>query len=99
MSLIQVRIDDKLKEQACKIYEKLGLDLSGAIRMFIIRTILENGVPFPMKLEREQTDASDAIEAMRECQKISKENGNSEMTLEEINEIIREVRRENMKGK
>ena len=94
MALIQVRVNDKLKEQACEIYERLGLDLSTAIRMFIMRTVMDNGVPFPMRLEREQTDASDAIEAMRACQERSKLNGNSEMTLEEINEEIRAYRRE-----
>ena len=98
MALIQVRVNDKLKEQACEIYERLGLDLSTAIRMFIMRTVMDNGVPFPMRLERKETDVSAGLQAMKEAQEISKANGNSEMTLEEINEIIREVRREKKKG-
>ena len=42
-------------------------------------------------------DASKAIEAMKEMQKISEENGNTEMTLEEINEEIRLTRAERKK--
>ena len=38
-SLIQLRIDDKLKTEATDIFEKLGLDLSTAIRIFLTRSV------------------------------------------------------------
>ena len=33
-SVVQVRIDEKLKKEVSKVYENLGLDLSSAVRMF-----------------------------------------------------------------
>ena len=35
MSYIQIRIDDELKEEAVKLFNELGLDLSTAIRLFL----------------------------------------------------------------
>lgn len=92
MAIVQFRVDDDLKMQATSIYEKLGIDLSTALRMFMKRSVLENGIPFTMVLSNETYDASKAIEVMRSMQKKSEENGNSEMTLDEINEEIRLAR-------
>ena len=44
--------------------------------------------------EEKETVRREAIEAVRYMQELSRQNGNSEMTLEEINEIIAETRRE-----
>lgn len=46
MAHIQVRIDDKTKRDAQKIAAKLGLDLSGAIKMFLRQMTLRKGLPF-----------------------------------------------------
>ena len=34
-SLVQVRVDEKLKEDVTTIYEELGMDLPTAIRIFL----------------------------------------------------------------
>lgn len=49
-SLIQVRIDNDLKAKANQIFADLGLDISSAIRMFLKRSVMENGIPFSMVL-------------------------------------------------
>ena len=49
-SIIQVRVDDKLKAEATALYEKLGIDLSTAMRMFLKRSVSVNGIPFSMVL-------------------------------------------------
>ena len=51
MATIQVRVSDKDKKLAEKILDSLGLDLTTAVRMFIKRIIIENGLPFPAKSE------------------------------------------------
>ena len=94
MAIVQFRVDDDLKMQATSVYEKLGIDLSTALRMFMKRSVLENGIPFTMILNDEPYNASKAIEVMRGMQRKSEENGNSEMTLDEINEEIRLARLE-----
>ena len=90
MGVLQVRIDDELKNQATEIFNELGIDLSTAVRMFLKKAVLEKGLPF------DKIDAGGLrmLAALEEMQKKSKENGNSEMTLDEINEEIRLAREE-----
>lgn len=45
-TLIQFRVDEKLKNSASEIYENLGLDLSSAIKLFLKKTIKLNRLPF-----------------------------------------------------
>ena len=96
MAVLQVRVDDDLKNQATAIYNELGIDLSTAIRMFLKRTVLEKGIPFDTKLDDVTLKAILAIERMRT---ISEENGNSNMTLDEINEVIRLAREDRKRKK
>lgn len=91
-SLIQLRVDEKLKVEASDIFEKLGLDLSTAIRIFLTRSVEEKGIPFTMKLDNERYKAEAAVRAMREMSKIAEENGIADMTLEEINAEINATR-------
>ena len=96
MGVLQVRIDDDLKLQATEILDAIGLDLSTAVRMFLKKVILERGLPFDPKIDETTLKG---VMAIREMQRISKENGNSEMTLDEINEEIRLAREEKRKKK
>lgn len=52
-SIVQFRIDDDLKTQATEIYEKLGLDLSTALRIFLKRSVAVRGIPFSMTLDND----------------------------------------------
>ncbi len=88
-TLIQFRLDEDSKIQASIICNKLGIDLQTYMRMCISRLISNNGIPFEMVLNNKQ---SKGMEALLEAGRISKENGNSEMTLDEINEEIRKAR-------
>ena len=52
-SIVKFRIDDDLKTQATEIYEKLGLDLSTALRIFLKRSVAVRGIPFSMTLDND----------------------------------------------
>ena len=91
MPIIQVRVNDDLKNQATAVYKELGIDLSAAIRMFLKRSIAEGGFPFSTKIDENTLKAIIAIDNIRTT---SEKNGNSSMTLEEINEEIRKTREE-----
>lgn len=93
-SLIQLRIDEKLKTEATNIYERLGLDLSTAIRIFLTRSVEEKGIPFSMKIKPESYKAEDAVRAMREMSSIAEARGIADMTLDEINAEINAARNE-----
>ena len=90
-SLVQFRTEDSAKIKAISICEKLGIDLPTYMRMCISRLIQENGIPFSMKLDAEPENK--ALNAMKEASRIARENGISEMTLDEINAEISEARK------
>ena len=56
-SLLQVRVDDSLKDEAAQVFENLGIDISTAVRMFLKRAVMENGIPFRMTLPKSPYNA------------------------------------------
>ena len=90
-SLVQIRVDDQLKEDVTNIYEELGMDLPTAIRIFLKRSVQEKGIPFSMKLSDIQRD-NKVVSAMQRMSQAAEENGTANMTLEEINKEIQAVR-------
>lgn len=94
MAVLQVRIDDELKNQATAVYNELGMDLSTAIRMFLKKSVIVGGIPFETKIDKDTLNAIIAIDNMRS---ISEQNGNSNMTLEDVNEEIKLARLERKK--
>lgn len=93
-SLLQVRVDDSLKDEATQVFEDLGIDISTAVRMFLKRAVMENGIPFRMTLPRSPYNADRGYRAMVEIGEASEKNGLSDMSLEEINAEIDASRRE-----
>ena len=89
-SVVQVRVDTALKNQAQAIYDSLGLDLSSAIRMFLKKSVVENGIPFETKVKEDPLEEGRrAFYALRE--EIQR-RGLPEMTLDEINAEIQAYR-------
>lgn len=58
-TLLQVRIDDSVKKETQEIFQNLGLSMSGAIKLFLNRVIVEQGLPFKMNLERSVTEKNE----------------------------------------
>lgn len=50
MSFVQVRIEEELKEEAIKLFNELGLDLSTAIRLFLKKCVEDKKLPFKLKV-------------------------------------------------
>ncbi|AUC92740.1 TPA: type II toxin-antitoxin system RelB/DinJ family antitoxin [Streptococcus suis] len=49
MSTVVVRVDDKLKEDAVDLFQSLGLDMSTAVKMFLIQSVKTQSIPFEIK--------------------------------------------------
>ncbi len=49
-TFIQVRVDDKLNQEATDILESIGIDMPTAVRMFLRKIVIERGLPFDTKL-------------------------------------------------
>ena len=52
-SLMQARVDSKVKNDAEKIINQLGISLNEAIRMFLMQVIIHKGIPFKPTLKPE----------------------------------------------
>ena len=47
---VYVRIEPDVKEQAELVLEQLGIPMSNAVSMFLKQIVLQQGIPFDMKL-------------------------------------------------
>lgn len=50
-SRLNIRIDEKLKEQAKEVYSELGMDLTTAVTIFFKQTVRDGALPFQPHLE------------------------------------------------
>lgn len=66
MTNVNIRTDKDVKQAAEKIFEKLGLNMTTAINIFLRQSIRENGIPFNLKLNiSNKTTASIAEDTTR----------------------------------
>ena len=93
-TIMQFSVDDELEAKAAVICDELGIDLSAALRMFMKRMVLTNGIPFSMTLPKKDYKSSRAVRAMYQLSEEAQRNGTANMTLDEINEEIAAARRE-----
>lgn len=93
-SLLQVRIEESLKDDAARVFERLGIDTSTAVRMFLKRAVMENGIPFRMTLPKAPYSAERGYRAMIEIGESAERNGVADMSLDEINAEIEASRAE-----
>ena len=97
MSLLQISVDNSLKNEAARVFENLGIDTSTAVRMFLKRAVIENGIPFRMTMPKEDYQATRGYRAMQEISDSAAKNGLADMSLDEINAEIDAYRAENKK--
>ena len=64
----QVRIDSDIKQQATALFDTLGLDMSGAVNMFLHQCVLRGGLPFSVEMPQY---SAKTLEAMAEAKRIS----------------------------
>lgn len=56
-TILQVRVDENLKKETGEIFHNLGLDMSSAVRLFLNRVVICQGLPFKMTLDQEKEDS------------------------------------------
>lgn len=67
----QIRIDRDVKEQANALFSGLGLDMSGAVNLFLHQCVLRGGIPFSIEMPYYNRNT---IAAMKEAKKISRDS-------------------------
>ena len=59
---LNIRTDKAIKDQAEKIFNELGLNMTTAVNMFLRTAIREHGIPFELKLDVPNETTIAAIE-------------------------------------
>jgi DNA-damage-inducible protein J len=59
-AVVRARIDGHVKEEAAAIFQAMGLTISDAVRMMLMRTVADRTLPFDPLVPNETT-----IEAMK----------------------------------
>ena len=84
----QVKIDSAVKEQIAPLFSELGLDMSGAINIFLHQCLLHGGLPFSVELPR---FSAETLEAMEEARRISRDpNVKGYANIEELKKALEE---------
>ena len=84
----QIRIDRDIKEQAVALFAGLGLDMSGAVNMFLHQCVLRGGIPFSIEMPNYNQRT---LSAMEEARHISRDpNTPSYDSMEELKKALEE---------
>lgn len=54
-TMVHIRVDDKVKEKAAKTLAEMGLSVSDAVRMLLVRVAAENALPFEVRVPNPTT--------------------------------------------
>ena len=57
-SMLHVRIDDDIKEQATEALSAMGFSMSDAVRLFLKRVVAEQAMPIELKVPNAETVAA-----------------------------------------
>ena len=87
---VNVRVDENVKRNIEILFDSMGMNISTAVNIFFRQCLTENALPFQPKAK--QPDSLRLV--LRDAQEHAKANGTSALTMDEIDEIISEVRRE-----
>ena len=68
-TMIHVRINEQVKKEATQTLEAMGLSVSDAVRVFLLRVIADKQMPFALKVPNAETRS-----AMAEADEIIRTN-------------------------
>ena len=57
-TMVHVRVDERLKAQAAETLAAMGLSVSDAVRVFLIRVVAEQQLPFALQVPNVETRAA-----------------------------------------
>lgn len=86
MTTIQVRIDEKTKAKANKVFRKMGLDMSSGVKLYLARIVQDEAVPFIVRTENGYTPEQER-QIIRETEYAEKHG----KRYDDIDELMRDV--------
>jgi DNA-damage-inducible protein J len=91
---LNIKIDRDLKAQADALFNKMGMNLTTAVNVFVRQAVQEQAIPFKIYVDDDSAVLLMAKEALKDMQEQSVINGTAEMTMEEIDAEIAAYRQE-----
>jgi len=92
---LTIRIDEELKHEAEMLFHKVGLNMSSAINVFFRQAVGSQSIPFDLKVYDDyQARVKNRFDNFHALQEEAEDNGLSNITIDEINDIVKSVRRE-----
>ena len=56
MATVTARVDENVKKEAETLFKKMGINMSTAMNLFLKKCILEQGIPFELKIPNEEIE-------------------------------------------
>lgn len=94
MTTITVRVDDQLKSNFDLLCDMFGLSNSAALNLFMKAVVRERRIPFEIKAESDAEARIRGWEAFQRMRESVKNTDAADMTLDDINKLIKEARDE-----
>lgn len=91
-STISIRVDEKLKKSFDELCDGFGLSNTAAFTIFMKAVVRERRIPFELRAESESEDRAMALAAFERMRNAATQSSYQDMSLEDIDAIIREVR-------
>ena len=89
---ISIRVDQTLKKSFDELCEDFGISTTAAFNVFMKTVVRERRIPFEIRSDSEAEKRERALKAFDAMRAAIADSGIPEMTLEEINAEIKEVR-------
>ena len=97
MAVLQIRLDESLKNDVSALFDRLGMDIPTAVRIFFKRALVENGLPFEVKSTPRTANGEALLAALRLANEQARAAGSIGMSEEEIEAEISAARAERRK--
>jgi len=78
-SMLHIRVDDDIKEQATVALSAMGLTMSDAVRLFLRRVVIDQAFPLELKVPNTET-----LAAMEESRALMAKGRSGFASLEEL---------------
>lgn len=53
---VNIKMDEEIRDKSKELFNKLGLDMTTAVNMFLIQAIRQNQIPFQLKATTEEEE-------------------------------------------
>ncbi len=91
-STVTIRVDDTLKRNFDDLCDQFGFSNTAAFTLFMKAVVRERRIPFEIKIDSDEEIRARAISAFARMREDAANSGVEDMSVEEIDRIINEVR-------